>query len=265
MHIRRTAPAIALLLLIALATTVPTAAQQTYYDSSNDAFNNIDIQGVTVWHDATYLYVDFGNIWINYDFQYYYGWWYYVLYSECDVIINGHLVQIRDSNPYGYDRVAYGGELYEWSAIRVPLSTFGGSSTFDISLQTHYKNVQKMWQGDYWYGYWVTVTDEEYFDSAGPFTYQVSSPEALLDEVVTTLAVMIGSGSLPANNADALIKKVDQAAQKLAKNNPEGAVGSLQAAINQLHAFMNAGKLGTDPGLQLVITLQSVIDMILNP
>ncbi|MFC1629160.1 hypothetical protein ACFL3H_08625 [Gemmatimonadota bacterium] len=92
-----------------------------------------------------------------------------------------------------------------------------------------------------------------------------ATPEALMAEVVASLAELVQAGNLPANNADALINKVELAAKKLAKNNPEGALGSLQAAINQLFAFMNARKLAEDLGMELVTTLQSVIDMIKTP
>ena len=44
-----------------------------------------------------------------------------------------------------------------------------------------------------------------------------ATPEALMAEVVASLTELIQAGNLPANNADALIKKVELAAKKLAK------------------------------------------------
>ncbi|MFC1499985.1 hypothetical protein ACFL6T_03080 [Candidatus Zixiibacteriota bacterium] len=173
-------------------------------------------------------------------------------YAEATAISDSRIVvgRMRASNNWDVPNMPFYWTQETGTQLLPMTAEFDGGAAWDINND----NTIVGWLDPVAGGGWRTAIWKM---PAGPTT-----PEEALVEVVTMLEELIQTTSLSANNAGALITKVESAAKKLAKNNPEGALGSLNAAINQIHAFMNAGKLSMTLGNDLIAAIQVAIDMI---
>jgi len=90
-------------------------------------------------------------------------------------------------------------------------------------------------------------------------------PTQLVDDVIQVVEeTLVDISDLDEGQIEALVAKLEKAADKLESEKINGAIGSLNAFINQIEAFMNSGKIPDEQGLLLISAVQSIIDAIDN-
>ena len=86
-------------------------------------------------------------------------------------------------------------------------------------------------------------------------------PSQLVDDVIDVVETSLDDvADLSEAEINTLVKKLESAADKLDSEQIKGAIGSLNAFINQIEAFINSGKIPYDEGQMLIETVQSTID-----
>jgi len=91
------------------------------------------------------------------------------------------------------------------------------------------------------------------------------APTQLVDDVIQVVEeTLVDISDLDEGQIEALVTKLEKAADKLESEKINGAIGSLNAFINQIEAFMNSGKIPDEQGLSLISAVQSIIDAIDN-
>jgi len=90
-------------------------------------------------------------------------------------------------------------------------------------------------------------------------------PTQLVDDVIQVVEeTLVDISDLDEGQIEALVAKLEKAADKLESEKINGAIGSLNAFSNQIEAFMNSGKIPDEQGLSLISAVQSIIDAIDN-
>lgn len=89
------------------------------------------------------------------------------------------------------------------------------------------------------------------------------SPSELVEDVIEVVEITIEDISeLSPAQINSLVGKLESAADKLDDNQLNGAIGSLNASINQIQAFINSGEIPQEEGESLINAIQMVIDAI---
>ena len=71
---------------------------------------------------------------------------------------------------------------------------------------------------------------------------------------------VIDGNTLTEQNSRGLIRKLEQAEEKLAQGKVSSAIGKLQGFIGQVNGFINAGKIRGEDGEMLIGAAQAIID-----
>lgn len=88
-------------------------------------------------------------------------------------------------------------------------------------------------------------------------------PVQLLEEVVDVVQETLDEeADLNEGNTNALIGKLEKATDKLDSDKVNGAIGSLNAFINQMESFINNGKIPADVGQQIINAVQDIINIL---
>jgi len=88
------------------------------------------------------------------------------------------------------------------------------------------------------------------------------TPVEQIQQITTNVHDLVDSGMLNQGQGDALVAKLDEAMQKLNEENNRAASNLLQAFINQVQAYINAGILSATEGQNLIDAANSVISQI---
>ena len=85
-------------------------------------------------------------------------------------------------------------------------------------------------------------------------------PAEEINNLIAEINDLADNGGIPSSQESSLIAKLQTAVQKIEANNEKGAIGSLEAFINQVKALFKAGKISSSVRDQLIGPVQSVID-----
>lgn len=86
------------------------------------------------------------------------------------------------------------------------------------------------------------------------------TPQGQTEAIADDIQALVDSGVLSANNAGAIITKLDAAIAALDRGNITAAGNQLNAAINKVNSLVNSGKLTAAQGQELRSALQAVIN-----
>lgn len=81
-----------------------------------------------------------------------------------------------------------------------------------------------------------------------------------IDEVIAKVETLVNDGAINNGNGNALILKLENAANKIDNGNTNAAANQLNAFINQINDFVDSGKLTSQQGQDLVDAIQAIID-----
>jgi len=86
------------------------------------------------------------------------------------------------------------------------------------------------------------------------------TPLDAIDEVIAKVETLVNDGVINNGNGNALILKLENAANKIDNGNTNAAANQLNAFINQINDFVDSGKLTSQQGQDLVDAIQAIID-----
>jgi hypothetical protein len=86
------------------------------------------------------------------------------------------------------------------------------------------------------------------------------TPEEQLEELNGEIGGLAASGVLTGDEANSLIRKVDNALKKIGQGKTSSAINMLSALINQIGEFVSTGVLSTDQAEPLLELAQGAFD-----
>ena len=101
---------------------------------------------------------------------------------------------------------------------------------------------------------------DDYNPNVYPGHGSCSVPIAAINDVIIDLKDLTDEGTITSSQAQALLVKLDSAIKKIESDKIEPAIGSLNAFINQVTAFINSGKISSSVGNSLIVDVKNIID-----
>lgn len=102
-------------------------------------------------------------------------------------------------------------------------------------------------------------------DDYNPDVYPGKGCALPVDEInnlINEINELADNGGIPGNQENALVSKLEKAIDKLEANNEKGAIGSLEAFINQVNALFKAKKITAEVRDDLIIPVQVLINFL---
>jgi len=91
------------------------------------------------------------------------------------------------------------------------------------------------------------------------------SQSQLVEDVIQAIEELLDDvayDNLSEGQINSFISKLQSAADKIDSGKITGAIGSLEASINQINAFINSGKITYPAGQALIVPIQMIIDVL---
>jgi hypothetical protein len=104
----------------------------------------------------------------------------------------------------------------------------------------------------------LTNEDTITYGVTGLTTIKSFTPQDAINLLSDDITVLLESGSLNQNHANALLNKLESALDSLNQGNSQPACNKIQAFINQVNAFVNAGTLSQTEGQALIDAAEAI-------